>query len=91
MQNNFNIDIYMDLPKGSNYTLTLYDEWGNQVGKAEWDEESRKTLSIPNWDTYTNKYCIKIENKMERKYLPMIITKSVSVFQRTRNMKRRTL
>lgn len=63
LQNNFNIEIYMDLPEGSNYTLTLYDEWGNQVGKAEWDGENRKTLSIPNWDTYTNKYCIKIENE----------------------------
>ena len=63
LQNYFNIEICMDLPKGSNYTLTLYDEYGNQVGKAEWDGENRKTLSIPNWDTSTNKYCIKIENE----------------------------
>ena len=32
-------------------------EYGNQVGKAEWDGEGRKTLTIPNWDTNTNKYC----------------------------------
>ena len=53
----------MDMPEGCDYDLTLYDEYGNQVGKAEWDGEGRKTLTIPNWDTNTNKYCIKIENK----------------------------
>lgn len=63
VQNYFNIEIRMDLPKGSNYNLTLYDEWGNQVGKAEWDGDGRKVLNIPNWDTATNEYCIKIENE----------------------------
>lgn len=51
------------MPEGSNYNLTLYDEYGNQVGKAEWDVDGRKTLNIPNWDTATNEYCIKIENE----------------------------
>ena len=56
-------DVYKRQPEGCDYDLTLYDEYGNQVGKAEWDGEGRKTLTIPNWDTNTNKYCIKIENK----------------------------
>ena len=34
----------------SDYDLTLYDEYGNQVGKAEWDGEGRKKVSDPNWD-----------------------------------------
>lgn len=63
IQNYFGVQIYMDMPEGCDYDLTLYDEYGNQVGKAEWDGEGRKTLTIPNWDTNTNKYCIKIENK----------------------------
>lgn len=63
LQNQFGIEIYLDLPEGCNYSLTLYDEYGNQVGKAEWDGNNRKTLSIPNWDTVTNKYSIKIENE----------------------------
>ena len=63
LQNWFGVEIYMDLPEGCNYSLTLYDEYGNQVGKAEWDGNNRKTLSIPNWDTATRKYSIKIENE----------------------------
>ncbi len=62
LQNDFDIQITMELPDGADYTLTLYDEYGNQVGKAEWDGENRKTLTIPNWDTQTSKYCIRIEN-----------------------------
>ena len=62
LQNDFDIQITMELPEGADYTLTLYDEYGNQVGKAEWDGKNRKTLTIPNWDTQTNKYCIRIEN-----------------------------
>ena len=63
IQNYFNVEVRMDLPKGCDYSLTLYDEYGNQVGKAQWDKDGRKTLSIPNWDTKTGKYCIKIENE----------------------------
>lgn len=62
VQNYFGVEVYIDMPERCDYDLTLYDEYGNQVGKAEWDGEGRKTLSIPNWDTKTNKYCIKIEN-----------------------------
>ena len=57
IQNYFGVQIYMDMPEGYDYDLTLYDEYGNQVGKAEWDGEGRKTLTIPNWDT--NKMCIR--------------------------------
>lgn len=78
----------MDMPEGCDYDLTLYDEYGNQVGKAEWDGEGRKTLTIPNWDTNTNKYCIKIENKMGKKFLRMIIIKSVSRLRKIKNRKR---
>lgn len=53
----------MELPQGCNYNLTLYDEYGNQVGKAAWNGDNKKTLTIPNWDTSTNKYSIKIENE----------------------------
>ena len=61
-RNYFGVEAYIDMPKGCDYDLTLYDEYGNQVGKAEWDGEGRKKLSIPNWDIATNKYCIKVEN-----------------------------
>ena len=37
IQNYFGVQIYMDMPEGYDYDLTLYDEYGNQVGKAEWD------------------------------------------------------
>lgn len=63
-QNYFNIEIHMELPEGSDYRLTLYDEYGNQVGNAEWNGNNQKTINIPNWDTKTSKYCIKIENEM---------------------------
>lgn len=70
IQNYFNVEVRMDLPKGCDYSLTLYDEYGNQVGKAQWDGEGRKTLSIPNWDTNTSKYCIKIENEKGEEVSP---------------------
>ena len=50
------------MPEGCDYDLTLYDEYGNQVGKAEWDGEGRKKLTVPNWDINTNQYCFKVEN-----------------------------
>lgn len=61
-RNYFGIEAYIDMPEGCDYDLTLYDEYGNQVGKAEWDGEGRKKLSVPNWDMDTNKYCLKVEN-----------------------------
>ncbi len=61
-RNYFGVEVYIDMPKGCDYDLTLYDEYGNQVGKAEWDGEGRKKLNIPNWDIETNQYCIKVEN-----------------------------
>jgi len=63
VQNYFGVEIRMDLPEGCDYSLTLYDEYGNQVGKAEWAGEGRKTLNVPNWDTSTRRYCIRIENE----------------------------
>lgn len=70
IQNYFNVEVRMDLPEGCDYSLTLYDEYGNQVGEAQWDGEGRKTLSIPDWDTRTNKYCIKIENERGEEVSP---------------------
>ncbi len=61
-RNYFSVEAYLDMPEGCDYDLTLYDEYGNQVGKAEWDGEGRKKLNIPNWDIDTNKYCLKVEN-----------------------------
>ena len=63
LQNYFNIEIQMGMPAGSNYNLTLYDEYGNQVGTAQFNGDNQKTISIPNWDTKTKKYCIKVENE----------------------------
>ena len=61
-RNYFGVEAYIDMPEGCDYDLTLYDEYGNQVGKAEWDGEGRKKLTVPNWDINTNKYCLKVEN-----------------------------
>ena len=61
-RNYFGVEAYIDMPEGCDYDLTLYDEYGNQVGKAEWDGEGRKKLSVPNWDIDTNQYCLKVEN-----------------------------
>ena len=69
-QNDYDIEVNIDLPEGSNYNLTLYDEYGNQVGKAEWNGDNRKSLKIPNWDTSTNKYSIKIENESGEEVAP---------------------
>lgn len=63
LQNYFDIAVSMELPDGCDYDLTLYDQYGNQVGRAEWDENGKKTLHIPNWDTKTNRYCLKVETK----------------------------
>ena len=49
-RNYFGVEAYIDMPEGCDYDLTLYDEYGNQVGKAEWDGEGRKKLTVPNWD-----------------------------------------
>ena len=61
-RNCFGVEVYIDMPEGCDYDLTLYDEYGNQVGKAEWDGEGRKKLTVPNWDINTNQYCFKVEN-----------------------------
>ena len=61
-RNYFGVEVYIDMPQGCDYDLTLYDKYGNQVGKAEWDGEGRKKLTVPNWDLETNQYCIKVEN-----------------------------
>ncbi len=61
-RNYFGVEVYIDMPEGCDYDVTLYDEYGNQVGKAEWDGEGRKKLTVPNWDINTNQYCLKVEN-----------------------------
>ena len=60
-RNYFSVEAYLEMPEGCDYDFTLYDEYGNQVGKAEWDGEGREKLNIPNWDINTNKYCLKVE------------------------------
>lgn len=45
-RNYFSVEAYLDMPEGCDYDLTLYDEYGNQVGKAEWDGEGRDFLSL---------------------------------------------
>ena len=37
LQNYFGVEICMDMPEGCDYSPTLYDEYGNQAGKAQWD------------------------------------------------------
>lgn len=32
-RNYFGVEVYIDMPKGCDYDLTLYDEYGNQVGR----------------------------------------------------------
>ena len=61
-RNYFGVEVYIDMPEGCDYDVTLYDEYGNQVGKAEWNGEGRKKLTVPNWDINTNQYCFKVEN-----------------------------
>ena len=61
-RNYFGVEVYIDMPEGCDYDLTLYDEYGNQVGKAEWDGEGRKKLTVPTWDINTKQYCLKVEN-----------------------------
>ena len=61
-RNYFGVGVYIDMPEGCDYDVTLYDEYGNQVGKAEWNGEGRKKLTVPNWDINTNQYCFKVEN-----------------------------
>ena len=34
VQNYFGVEVRLDMPAGCDYSLTLYDEYGNQVGKA---------------------------------------------------------
>lgn len=63
LQNQFAVELRMEMPESCNYRMNLYDEYGNQVGEAKWDGKNSKTLTIPNWDTQTSKYCIKIENE----------------------------
>lgn len=69
-RNYFGVEVYIDMPEGCYYDLTLYDEYGNQVGKAEWDGEGRKKLTVPNWGLETNQYCIKVENGNKEEVSP---------------------
>ncbi len=62
-RNYFGVEVYIDMPEGCDYDLTLYDRYGNQVGKAEWDGEGRKKVTVPNWDINTNQYCLKVEKE----------------------------
>lgn len=52
--------VNMEMPKGADYDLTVYDDQGNQVGMAVNNEDGTKTLMIPcNWSNCRN-FVIKI-------------------------------
>lgn len=45
--------VNMEMPKGADYDLTVYDEQGNQVGMAVRNEDGTKTLVIPcDWSNW---------------------------------------
>ena len=52
--------VNMEMPKGADYDLTVYDSEGNQVGMAVTNEDGTKTLTIPcDWSSCRN-FVIKI-------------------------------
>lgn len=46
----------------SDYVITIYDIYGNQIGMATGDGECKKVV-LPNWDGVTNQYIIRVENR----------------------------
>ena len=52
--------INMEMPVGADFDLTVYDEKGNQVGRAVENEDGTKTLTIPcDWSN-SRKFVIKV-------------------------------
>ena len=52
-----------DIPEGCDYELTIYDEYGNQVGMAKDAGNGRKEVTIPDWDCLTERYIIRVESR----------------------------
>lgn len=52
-----------DIPEGSDYELTIYDTYGNQVGMAKDVGNGRKEVTIPNWDGVTDRYIVRVESR----------------------------
>ena len=46
----------------SDYAITIYDIYGNQIGMAAGNEECKKVV-LPNWDGVTGQYIIRVENR----------------------------
>ncbi len=60
------VHINMEMPKGADYDLTVYDEIGNQVGMAIANEDGSKTLTIPcDWSN-SHRFVIKVSQKDTR-------------------------
>lgn len=51
-----------NIPKGCDYDLVVYDAQGNQIGIAKDNGDGSKELTLPDWDSKSNKYTIKVEN-----------------------------
>lgn len=65
--------VNMEMPKGADYDLVVYDDQGNQVGTAVSNEDGTKTLTIPcDWSVCRN-FVIKVsqhdsDNSVEGTY-----------------------
>ncbi len=52
-----------DIPEGCNYNLIVYDMYGNQIGNAQADGNGSKEVVLPDWDSVTDRYIIRVENE----------------------------
>lgn len=52
-----------DIPEGCNYNLIVYDMYGNQIGTAKADGNGSKEVVLPDWDSVTDRYIIRVENE----------------------------
>lgn len=46
----------------SDYAITIYDIYGNQIGMATGDGECKKVI-LPDWDGVASQYIIRVENR----------------------------
>ncbi len=52
-----------NIPEGCNYNLIVYDMYGNQIGTAKTDGMCSKEVVLPDWDSVTDRYIIRVENE----------------------------
>lgn len=52
-----------DMPEGCNYNLIVYDMYGNQIGTAKANGNGSKEVVLPDWDSVTDRYIIRVENE----------------------------